>query len=434
MFLPPQPRFRFYNGFRNYGLALRDVVTRRVFKGNAVQQTERRLAEWLDVAEVILTPQGRYAIYLGLCETIRPGQQVIMSPYTLYDVVNMVVAAGGVPRFADIEEHTCNISAEEVERLVCPETGAVLVTHLHGLVASLDRIRAICEHHSLPLLEDACQAFGARCGGRKAGTIGAMGFFSCGRAKNINAFLGGMIATNDSTKSARIRRRLAELPYEDGERLLRRLTHCGFGQALTSPFLFPAFTYWVFRAGVLNGIEAVTRQFDTEINPVLRGKIPERYERRISQMQARLIIDQIDRVDDYTRERINLARIYHEGLADVPGIILPPLRDDLSHIYLSFAIQVEDRGDLQRYMMRHGRDVVIQHIGNAADYDCFAQYSRQCPRARRTAKSVLLLPSYPGYCPSEARKNIEMIRRFFRSRNVERALRPPSEIVGSGKA
>ena len=60
-----------------------------------------------------------------------------MSPYTLYDVVNMVVAAGGVPCFADIEEHTCNISGREVERLIGRQTGAVLVTHLHGLVACL---------------------------------------------------------------------------------------------------------------------------------------------------------------------------------------------------------------------------------------------------------------------------------------------------------
>jgi dTDP-4-amino-4,6-dideoxygalactose transaminase len=356
-----------------------------------------------------------------LCEAIKPGQQVIMSPYTLYDVVNMVVASGGVPCFADIEEHTCNISAEEIETLIGPETGAVLITHLHGLVAPLDRIRAICTRQGVPLLEDACQAFGAQHGGRKAGTIGAMGFFSCSRAKNINAFLGGMIATNDVVKAARIRRRLAELPYESSARLFKRIAHCGFGQMLTSPFIFSAFTYWIFRYGILNGVEAVTRQFDTEINPLLRRQVPERYERRISQMQARLILDQIDRVDAYSRERMNLATIYHQGLADVPRIVLPPLHDDLSHIYLSFAIQVEDRDGLQKYMMRHGRDVVIQHIGNVADYDCFEQYRRACPNARRTAGRVLLLPTYPGYRPSEARKNVEIIRRYLGSRDVQRA-------------
>jgi dTDP-4-amino-4,6-dideoxygalactose transaminase len=248
-----------------------------------------------------------------------------------------------------------------------------------------------------------------------------MGFFSCGRAKNINAFLGGMIATNDLVKGTRIRRRLAELPYEDSTRLLKRIAHCGFGQALTSPLIFSSFTYWLIRRAALNGIETVMRQFNTEIDPVLRKQIPERYERRMSPMQARLILDQIDRVDAYSRERTKLAMIYHEGLADLPGVVLPPFRHDLSHIYLSFAIQVEDREELQRYMMRYGRDVVIQHIGNTADYTCFAQYSRDCPNARRTAKSVLLLPSYPGYSSAEARKNVEILRRYFRSGNTERA-------------
>ena len=72
-------------------------------------------------------------------------------------------------------------------------------------------------------------------------------------------------------------------------------------------------------------------------------------------------------------------------------------------------------------MMREGRDVVIQHIGNAADYACFAQYGRDCSNARRTAKSVLLLPSYPGYSGDNALKNVETIRRYFRLGNVDRA-------------
>jgi perosamine synthetase len=414
MFRPPQPRFRFYNGYRNYSLAVSDLLSRNIFLGNAVEEAESRIAEWLGVAEVILTPQGRYAIYLGLREIIQPGQQVILSPYTLYDVVNMVVAAGGVPCFADIDEDTCNISAEAVERLIGPETGAVIVTHLHGLIAPLDRIHALCAHHGVPLLEDACQAFGARHGRRRAGTIGTMGFFSCGRAKNINAFLGGMIATNDREKAARIRRNLATLPYEDGMRLLKRVAHCGLGQMLTSPFVFPALTYWIFRYGVLNNVDMLTRQFNTEINPILRTRVPACYERRISQMQARLILNQLERVDTHARERLKLALLYHQELSNVPEIRLPPWRDDLSHIYLHFAIQVHDRASLQRYLVQHGRDVAVQHLGNTAELECFEQYHRDCPIARRTARSVLLLPCYPGYRSAEARKNVEIIRRFFR--------------------
>ena len=62
MIRPPQPRFRFYNGLKNYRIALHDVALRKVFRGEAVQVAERRIADWLDVPEVILTAQGRYGI------------------------------------------------------------------------------------------------------------------------------------------------------------------------------------------------------------------------------------------------------------------------------------------------------------------------------------------------------------------------------------
>jgi hypothetical protein len=66
-------------------------------------------------------------------------------------------------------------------------------------------------------------------------------------------------------------------------------------------------------------------------------------------------------------------------------------------------------------MICRGHDVVIQHIGNAADYDCFAEFHRPCPTAREVAASVLLLPTYPDYPESEARRNVDVIRDFFTS-------------------
>ena len=121
-------------------------------------------------------------------------------------------------------------------------------------------------------------------------------------------------------------------------------------------------------------------------------------------MQARLVGAQLDDVDQNSTARLSIAKIYHEGLKDIPGIRLPPLREDGSHIYLSYAVQVPDRLDLVKYLMRYGRDCVIQHIRNTADLDCFSEFARECPNARRTANEVLLLPTYPGYRRSQAEK------------------------------
>jgi dTDP-4-amino-4,6-dideoxygalactose transaminase len=417
MFMPPQPRFRFYHSGANYVSAARDLLTGAMNRGDSVATVEQRAANFTGVDHAIAMPQGRVGIYMLLVALLKPGQKVIMSPYTLYDVVNMVICAGGIPVFADLEADSCNISADEVERLIDAQTGAVMVTHLHGLICDIERIAQICKARGVPLLEDACQAFGAKLGGRRAGSFGDAGFFSFGRAKNINAFYGGMVVTKRRDLNDAIRAKLAALPFVAPEILLKRIGHCLVGDILTSPPVFSLFTFWLFRYGALHDVDSVNKQFDTEDNPVRRDVMPAHYMGKITPMQARLIDAQIDAVDENTRKRLVLANIYYEGLKDIPGIRLPPLRNDGSHIYLSFPVQVEDRMRVVKYLMLHGRDCVIQHIRNTAEMDCFAAFARDCPQAKRTAEEVLLLPTYPGYKPSEAQKNIAVLRRYFQTGN-----------------
>jgi dTDP-4-amino-4,6-dideoxygalactose transaminase len=130
-------------------------------------------------------------------------------------------------------------------------------------------------------------------------------------------------------------------------------------------------------------------------------------------MQARLALPQLGQVDLNSRARIRAAETYHEGLRDVPEILLPPLRTDFSHIYTYFPIQVDDRQALLRFLMRNRRDVAAQHLKNCADLPCFEEFRRDCPNARATAQAVVLLPTYPRYAPREVERNIEQIRRYF---------------------
>src|SRR5262249_17406339 len=94
-------------------------------------------------------------------------------------------------------------------------------------------------------------------------------------------------------------------------------------------------------------------------------------------------------------------------------VMLPPLRRDHSHIYLSYPVQVLDRWDLVKFMMRHGRDVSVQHITNTADLACFSEFRRECHNARMTAGQVVLLPAYSPYSMAEVDKTIAVLRSYF---------------------
>src|SRR4051812_32846748 len=104
-------------------------------------------------------PMARVAIYEVVKAIIRPGASVVMSPYTIADVVNMVIAAGGRPVFADVDPRSGNLSPTELPRLIDKDTGAVLATHFYGCAADIVEIANICRERNVPLIEDSAQAF-----------------------------------------------------------------------------------------------------------------------------------------------------------------------------------------------------------------------------------------------------------------------------------
>jgi dTDP-4-amino-4,6-dideoxygalactose transaminase len=413
--MAPLPRYRLYDDPRTYATIGRELLTGRWKAGAACAELEKSLAS-LGAPHAVLAPRARVAIHLAVKGLIRPGQKVVLSPYTIADVVNMVVAAGGVPVFADIERETCNVDPAEIEKLVDADTGAVLITHLHGLSCDMDVIPRICAEREVKLIEDAAQAFGARFAGRPVGSFGDVGIFSFGKYKNVNAFLGGVLLTRHAELAQHARAELAAFPLQDARHLLEEVGHGLATDVATWPPLFRAFTFWVFRFAFLQELSLLNKQVSFDNDPELRRELPEFYRRRMTPLQARLVLRQLARVDEHTRERIERARVYHQGLRDVPEVMVAPLRTDLSHMYTYFPIQVDDRNALLRHLMRSGRDVAGQHIKNCADFPAFREWQRDCPNARKTANSVVLLPTYPRYSMRDVEANVRVIREYFGAR------------------
>jgi dTDP-4-amino-4,6-dideoxygalactose transaminase len=430
MLTSPRSRARFYARHTNYQAIARDALLGRIHEGDDVADIERDLAAFLGVKHAVCMPQARVGIYFTLKTFTATKKKVILSPYTIHDVINMVICAGATPVFADIDRKTCNIDTQEVAKLIDDETGAVMVTHLHGLACDIEGVAAICRAKGVPLVEDTSQSFGAAVHGRRLGTFGDAGIFSFGMAKNINCLYGGLVATDRDDLAATLRTCLEGLPYQSAELLLKRAAFCLAGDITTADYIFPLSTYQIFRLGYLRDIEQLNKRWRGEDAPTIKTQIPEHYLRRMTPMQARLLKPQIPEIDRLSQIRIGYARIYDAGLRDIPGIITPPFTDDGSHIYLNYALQVPDRHALLRFLMQHGRDLTVQHMGNNADYECYAKWHRDCPNARATGTSVLLLPSYPGYGESEVDKNVALIQRYFREQPVAAPATAPRRAAG----
>lgn len=408
-----EPRYRLYTRPRDYSGIVGYALAGWSGSDDDCRRLEAEIAERQRIAHAHCMPQNRVGVYFAVKALVRPGRKIIVSAYTLSDVINMVICAGAIPVFADIDRATCNIDPADVERLIDDETDAVMVTHLHGLACEMLRLREICDRHGLKLLEDAAQAFGAVLDQRPTGTFGDAGVYSFGMYKNVNSFYGGMLVTPHGEVDARVRAWMADLPRQPMRQFLTKTLKGLASDIATWPPLFKAATFWIFRHAYLNDIEFFNRQVMIELDPKLKTTMPETYLCRMTPMQARLVSNQLSHVEAFNEARRRAARLYHDGLSDVSELILPPWRDDGSHIYTYYAVQAVEREELLRHMIRHGRDVAVQHLRNCAALDCFRDYARECPEAAATAAQCILLATYPRYSLSEVEKNVQVIRAFY---------------------
>src|SRR5437016_4091440 len=188
--------------------AIARVIDAGAFAGGPfVADFEREFAAYCTCKYAIGVGNGTDALWLALlaCD-IGAGDEVITVPSTFMATAEAISYCGARPVFVDIEEQTCTLDPNLLERAITPRTKAIIPVHLFGQTADLDPIIEIAASHHLPVIEDACQARGALYKNRKAGAIGAGGCFSFYPGKNLGA-LGeaGAVVTNDPELEGKIK-------------------------------------------------------------------------------------------------------------------------------------------------------------------------------------------------------------------------------------
>ncbi|MBN2607408.1 MAG: DegT/DnrJ/EryC1/StrS family aminotransferase [Thiotrichales bacterium] len=164
------------------------------------RELEGMICETLQVKHAHLVSSGTTALSTALASAgIGAGDKVIVPPFTFVASVEAIVLAGAIPVFSEIDE-TLTLSPEGIQETLKthPDIKAINFVHMCGSMGKMDEIKAICDQHSIILLEDACQATGGTYKGQALGTIGQVGALSFDSVKTISCGEGGAILTNDS--------------------------------------------------------------------------------------------------------------------------------------------------------------------------------------------------------------------------------------------
>ena len=183
------------------------VSTTSFILGEHVRHFEQAFAAYLGVNHALGVANGTDALYLALrASGIGPGDEVITASNTFIATTEAITGVGAQIVLVDVDPISYTLDPTQVEAVVTSRTKAIIPVHLYGQPADMNAIMTIAERHGLLVVEDACQAHGAWYEGRRVGTIGHIGCFSCYPGKNLGAFGdAGIIVTNDDSVAERLR-------------------------------------------------------------------------------------------------------------------------------------------------------------------------------------------------------------------------------------
>ena len=330
--------------------AITDVLRRTDFiLGESVELLEEEFAAYCEAQCAIGVDSGTSALELSLrAYDVGPGDEVITAANSFLATALAISYVGATPVLVDIDPQTYTMDPHLAEAAITPRTRAIIPVHLYGHPADMDPIVSIARRHGLVVIEDACQAHGARYKGRPVGSLGDAAAFSFYPAKNLGAYGdGGMVVTNDESVAG----------------LVRTLRNYG--------------------------------QREKYQHTVLG------YNRRLDTLQAAVLRVKLKHLDAWNTARRRFARLYDNLLA-TSSVQLPLAADYAESVYHLYVIRNEDRDRLRTYLQGKGIATGIHYpvpIHLQPAYRDLGYEPNSFPITEGYARQIMSLPMYAELTP-----------------------------------
>jgi perosamine synthetase len=326
-------------------------------QGARVQEFEEKFASWCGAKYAVATSSGTTALHIALMANgIQSGDEVITSPFSFIASANCALYVGARPVFADIESDYFTIDPNEIESRITSKTRAIIPVHLFGQLCDMDKISNIAQKYNLIIIEDACQAHGAKYKGKSAGAWG-IACYSFYPTKNMTTIEGGMITTNDPEIAKK-----AKLIRNHGSP--KRYYHDCLG-----------------------------------------------YNFRMTDLSAAIGIQQIAKVDRWNEKRKKNAAYLTSNLSSNPNITPPKVRTNAEHVFHQYTVKIKERETAIENLMKNGIGFGVYYPIPIHQQPLYIDlgYQDHLPQSEIVAEEVLSLPVHPALSRSDLDKIIKVL-------------------------
>lgn len=263
--------------------------------GKQVREFEELVREYFRIKFAVVVNSATAGLHIAIAACgIGPGDEVVVTPYTMSATATSILMQNAIPVFADIEEDSFCLDPKKIEEKITSKTKAIIVVNLFGHPADMDPIIEIAKKYNLYVIEDCAQAPGAIYKNRLVGTIGNIGIFSLNQHKTITCGEGGFVITNNEELALKM-----QLIRNHGEVIVGDM-----------------------------GVQ--------EIENIIG------FNYRMTELEAAVSIGQFKKLDFLNNNRIELAEYFTEKLSQFKGLMLPKKENNNKHVYFVYPIRFKE--------------------------------------------------------------------------------------------
>ena len=343
--------------YKQTGAQIEEAVTRVLRSGSYIlgeenKKLEASLSEFIGTKYAVALNSGTDALHLALrALNIGAGDEVISVAFTFVATTEAIGIVGATPVFVDIDENTFNMDASKIEEKITPRTKAIIPVHLYGQPCDMDAIMAIAKKHNLYVIEDCCQAIGAKYKGQMVGTFGDIGCYSFYPTKNLGGMGdGGMLVTN----SENIKNRVLALRNHGG-----------------------AIRYHHDEIGINS---------------------------RLDEIQAAILNVKLQYINEWNEKRRENAYYYNELFKNYPDVITPTEGDNTYCVYHQYTVKIPNRDNIHKMLSEKGIGAMLYypiplHFQKVNAWLNMGKGS--LPVTERNTELVISLPMFPELTKEE---------------------------------
>ncbi len=393
--------------------ALLQLLNPKAARSNkVVPEFEKEFARFINTTEAVAFTNCRSALYFSLkALDFSKGDEIILPAFTFWVDAAVVVLAGLKPVFVDVELETLNIDANKIEQSVTPRTRAILLAHLNGLSADMDKIMAIANKYNLRVIEDCARACGAKFRGRRIGSFD-IGAFSFGYGKSFYGFGGGMATSNDVAFITRLRSLKRDFRAISLKNFYQVVLKGCLLKFLNMPSLHRFTLFPMVYRYQIKGDERFASWF--RIKKPNYDNLPSSFKLDMYDLQAKLGFRQIKTIDMANQTRRMNLKVLNAKLSGITGLNIPADHADRAHVCVHYAVWTERKKELQSFLMKNKIDAQDESAEDLTQMERFCAYANaDFPVARKLQGKTIYLPTHPCLSERDIFYIASKIKEFF---------------------